>query len=147
MSILLDTNALLRLAQPRHPDHISARETVRLLLEQDESVCVVPQNLYEFWSVATRPVEANGLGMSNTETRRELQSIKHVFKLLRDERGILSGWEDLVFESDSKGKAAHDTRLVAAMHRHGLTELLTFNEADFKRYSRMITIRTPQAVT
>jgi len=32
------------------------------------------------------------------------------------------------------GKAAHDARLVAAMNRHALSHLLTFNVSDFKRY-------------
>jgi len=30
---------------------------------------------------------------------------------------------------------AHDTRLVAAMQRHGLTYLLTFNTGDFSRFT------------
>lgn len=38
-----------------------------------------------------------------------------------------------------KGKNAHDARLVAAMVRHGLTHILTFNAQDFSRY-RGITI-------
>jgi predicted nucleic acid-binding protein len=33
-----------------------------------------------------------------------------------------------------KGKNAHDARLVAAMQRHGLTRLLTFNKPDFMRF-------------
>jgi hypothetical protein len=33
------------------------------------------------------------------------------------------------------GKPAHDARLVAAMERHGLTHLLTFNLVDFQRYA------------
>ena len=32
------------------------------------------------------------------------------------------------------GKGAHDARLVAAMERHGLARILTFNVDDFKRY-------------
>jgi predicted nucleic acid-binding protein len=44
-----------------------------------------------------------------------------------------------------KGKNAHDARLVAAMVRHGLTHILTFNAQDFSRY-RGITIMTPGAL-
>lgn len=43
------------------------------------------------------------------------------------------------------GKTAHDARLVAAMHAHGLTHLLTFNEPDFRRYAGIIVL-TPAGV-
>jgi predicted nucleic acid-binding protein len=32
------------------------------------------------------------------------------------------------------GKPAHDARLIAAMQRHGITVILTFNANDFSRY-------------
>ena len=34
-----------------------------------------------------------------------------------------------------KGKNAHDTRLVAAMQRHRVTTLVTFNTPDFARFT------------
>ncbi|HUY34503.1 MAG TPA: hypothetical protein VMV69_17290 [Pirellulales bacterium] len=37
--------------------------------------------------------------------------------------------------NDVKGKNAHDARLVAAMQRHGLTDLLSFNKPDFTRFT------------
>jgi len=43
------------------------------------------------------------------------------------------------------GKQAHDARLAAAMLRHGLTHLLTFNIEDFKRYPS-INILDPKVV-
>ncbi len=35
---------------------------------------------------------------------------------------------------DVKGKTAHDARPVAAMRRHGLSRLLTFNASHFARF-------------
>jgi predicted nucleic acid-binding protein len=43
------------------------------------------------------------------------------------------------------GKNAHDARLVAAMNVHGVTHLLTFNAADFRRFTT-IQVMTPAAV-
>jgi predicted nucleic acid-binding protein len=40
----------------------------------------------------------------------------------------------LVRQHDVMGKSAHDARLVAAMRRHDLQHLLTFNVTDFQRY-------------
>lgn len=43
-------------------------------------------------------------------------------------------WYDLVTTYKVLGKPAHDARLVAAMHRHRIPKILTFNVADFIRY-------------
>ena len=56
MTILLDTNILTRAAQAHHPSHHVAVEAVAILHGQGEKFCLVPQNLYEFWVVSTRPV-------------------------------------------------------------------------------------------
>ena len=53
------------------------------------------------------------------------------YPLLRDERRVFENWRDLVNVYQVKGKNAHDTRLVAAMRRHGISDLLTFNGVDF----------------
>jgi predicted nucleic acid-binding protein len=145
VSTLLDTNILTCLAHPDHPRHIVARDAVRFLLERAEEVCVVPQNLYEFWVVATRPAAQNGLGMSLDQAQAECSQIKRLFTLFRDERGILGEWERLVAQHAVMGKTGHDARLVAAMHRHGLTHLLTFNAEHFARFPG-ITIATPEDV-
>ncbi len=145
MSTLLDTNILARLAQPDHPKHIPARDAVKLLLTRGEEVCIVPQNLYEFWVVATRPANQNGLGMSLDQAYAECVQIKRLFTLFRDERGILTEWEQLVMRHAVTGKTGHDARLVAAMHRHGLTHLLTFNAEHFARFPG-ITITNPEDV-
>ena len=52
--ILLDTNLLTRLTRTDHPHGLVARRAVHALLRRGERVVIVPQNLYEFWAVATR---------------------------------------------------------------------------------------------
>jgi predicted nucleic acid-binding protein len=64
MSILVDTNILLRRTQPDHPSHPLAVESVAGLLNAGEPVYFTLQNMAEFWSVATRPTANNGLGLS-----------------------------------------------------------------------------------
>ena len=84
MSMLLDTNILTRSAQPGHPMHKDAVDGLDMLRTRGEELCVVPQNLIEFWAVATRPVSANGLGMTTGQTQAELARIKSLFRLLPD---------------------------------------------------------------
>lgn len=106
---------------------------------------VAPQMLYEYWVAGTRPLNANGLGMSAPLAEQSIERILDDFQLLRDERGIFSRWRQLVVDHQILGKPTHDARLVAAMLRHGLTHILTFNLADFEWYSG-IEVVSPEAV-
>ncbi len=108
-------------------------------------LCIVPQIVYEYWAVCTRPVDANGLGMEPSEVDQKVAQVKHLFTLLRDERAIFPEWEKLVSQYQVRGKTTHDTRLVAAMIRHGLKHLLTFDAPGFARYTD-ITAFTPDQV-
>jgi predicted nucleic acid-binding protein len=118
----------------------TAVEAVRLLLSQGEMLCVLPQNLIEFWAVATRPASANGLNLTVAEAIAELTELKTIFTFQPDVSAIFVEWEKLIVKYEVKGKQAHDTRLVAAMVAHGITHLLTFNTADFKRFSEITAI-------
>ena len=146
MRVLLDTNLLTRIANPTHTQTRDlAEKSIDMLRKNGHVACLVPQNLYEFWAVATRPLEANGLGMSVDDARSEVDALLQLFHVFQDERAIFSRWLDLVTGHDTKGKASHDARLVAAMLRHGLTHLLTFNDGDFSRYSDVKAV-TPEGV-
>jgi predicted nucleic acid-binding protein len=135
MDVQLDTNILTRLAQPSHPFHALALAALRNLQAAGHSPCIVPQNLFEFWAVATRPVDDNGLGLTVAEAKAELDRIKSAFVLFVDVPGLPGEWERLVVAHDCKGKASHDARIVAAMNTHGTKQLVTFNAKDFARYT------------
>jgi predicted nucleic acid-binding protein len=144
MSILLDTNILTRLAQHTHRLHATARDAVMALQGVGKTLFIVPQNLYEFWVVATRPVAANGLGLTAAEADAELTSFETLFPLLADTHALLPEWRRLVRAHGVLGKSGHDARLVAALLTHGLTHILTFNVADFARFPG-ITVLDPAA--
>jgi predicted nucleic acid-binding protein len=135
MRILVDTNVLARIAHKNHPHTAIAAAALQRLWAGGHELRIVPQVLYEFWVVATRPVLNNGLGFSAAVADADVSNFKRVFSVLRDERGILDRWQQLAASSAVIGKQAHDTRLVAAMLRHDLTHLLTFNADDFRRYT------------
>jgi predicted nucleic acid-binding protein len=147
MQILIDTNILLRIAEPDHKQHSVANLAVHLLREGKHELCLVPQNHYEFWVVITRPTLSNGLGYSIEEAELELKELSApLFRILRDERAIYNNWRYLVNKYSVQGKNAHDARLVAAMMRHGVKHLLTFNAADFSRFDEIEVITPEQAV-
>lgn len=133
--MLIDTSTLLRTLQPSHPQRETARAAIKVLTARGRDLHIVPQNLVELWVVATRPVAQNGLGLSTAEAATELMRLKSMFPLLPDTPAIYPVWERLVIQYRVSGKPAHDARLVAAMHVHGLTTILTFDRTGFSRYA------------
>jgi predicted nucleic acid-binding protein len=103
------------------------------------------QSLYEFWVVATRPREQNGLGLSAVEAQARLDEFQKLFTLKTDRPEIYAEWKQLVTQHSVMGKPAHDARIAAAMKVHGITHLLTFNVGDFKRFQQ-ITVVSPTEV-
>ena len=148
--ILLDTNLLARLtSKTTHPHGAVARSAVHNLLAHRERLIIVPQNLYEFWVVATRragppPVGQNGLGMTVEQASLWLGFFQRRFALLPDRADLTVRWHDLVKTREIRGFRAHDARLVAAMQSYGITRLLTFNGADFADLS--VTVVNPATV-
>lgn len=133
--MLLDISTLLRTLQPAHPQRETARAAVKALIARGRELHIVPQNLVELWVVATRSVAQNGLGLSTTEAAAELVHLRSMFPLLPDPPAIYPVCENLIIQYRVVGKPAHDARLVAAMHVHGLTTILSFDRTGFSRYA------------
>lgn len=139
---LLDTNIILRTVQPQAPTHTPAVEAIVSILNQGDNIFITSQILIEFWAVATRPVEANGLGWSPAVVEIEIQQLQDQFPLLEDSPAVFLNWLQLVKQHVVQGKKVHDARLVAVMQTYGVTHLLTFNGDDFQRYPD-ITVISP----
>ncbi|HEX6985237.1 MAG TPA: PIN domain-containing protein [Planctomycetaceae bacterium] len=146
MLVLVDSNVLLRAANSEALDFLPAVSALSRLREKGHQPALVPQCCYEYYVVATRPVERNGLGLEPEQAASDIADHLKLFRLLRDERAVFDAWKALVAEYVVRGKAAHDARLVAAMRRHRVGRLLTFNVADFSRYAGEITILDPRDV-
>jgi len=145
MRVLIDTNILLRSAQPNHPLCAQATSAVARLLRQKDSVFYCPQNIAEFWNVATRPVDRNGLGFSHEEVLREVASIEASLTLLPDLPAIYTAWKRIVRDYRVQGVSVYDARLVAVMSVYAVEHILSFNSADFKRYD-LITSLHPSSL-
>ena len=143
--VLLDTNVLLRLSDGASAEQSVAEHAVSRLRLRGDHPCITAQNIIEFWAVATRPLDANGLGWSTQRAAMEVTQLLDTFPLLVDGSDILTHWLTLVMVHDIKGKKVHDARLVAVMQTHGVTHLLTFNTDDFTGYPH-ITLLHPKDI-
>ncbi|MBO1056258.1 MAG: PIN domain-containing protein [Dolichospermum sp. JUN01] len=140
MKYLVDTNILLRLVQKNSPMHLDTQRAILTLKKQGNFLCIIPQNIIEFWAVATRPLDKNGLGLSITQAEEESEKLKNIFILELDTPQIFTEWESVVIKYQVMGKQVHDARLAAAMVAHNITHLLTFNIDDFKRFSDIVVV-------
>ena len=131
--IRLDTNLLTRMTRSHGPQSGVARAAIQTLRGRGELLMIVPQNLYEFWPVATRPPGApaagsNGLGMNSERAGHWLRFFRRRFTLLPDRDELSALWQALVEVQGVTGFRGHDARLVAAMQSYGIDRLLTFNQ-------------------
>lgn len=102
-----------------------------MIIRQGGECLITSQILIEFWVVATRPKDVNGLGWTTQKTQHEINQILSQFFLLEESPDIFSLWFQLVTTYNIKGKRTHYIRLLAVMKASNITHLLTFNPDDF----------------
>ena len=140
--ILLDTNILTTAKQPERPQYNQVTNQVLQYIQQKEELIICPQNLYEFYVVATRPLAQNGFGFSSDYAMNELQDLQNTYSFLNDPPDLFIHWQGIIQQYNTAGKKAHDAKLVAFMNGHGIKQIYTLNAEDFNRYSDIITVLT-----
>ena len=145
MTVLADTNVLLRSLYPEHPQYSAAENALAALRLRGDSLCMAPQNLIEFWAVATRSRADNGLGMSTARVLAEIATLRRFFRLLPSTPEVLEAWQSIVADLGILGKQTHDAHLAAIMRVNSVTSILTFNTNHFRRFPGM-TVLDPAKV-
>ena len=138
--ILLDTNILTASKQPGHPDYGRVTARLQQFMIDGEELAICPQNLYEFYTAATRPIASRGLGFTKQQALAEMENLKTTYTLIDDPTNLYSDWEKIITQYDVSGKQAHDARLVAFMQGVAIDTFYTNNVQDFNRYTDIITV-------
>ncbi len=134
MRIVLDTNIIVHNANAADVLHQQVAERLRALVSAGAELCIAAQSVFEFWVVATRPVDVNGLGLAPADARRMVDAILESYSLVPDPAELVLRWLDLCEQHRVCGRQAHDARLAAWMLSHNLRQLLTLNSTDFVRF-------------
>jgi predicted nucleic acid-binding protein len=137
MTVLVDTNILVATANAQDVLHSLAIQAAVVLLRSGRRLVIARQSIYEFWVVATRPLGRNGMGQTTSEAANQIEKLESYFRVLAEPDGLYAAWKKLVNDLRVSGKPAHDARLAALMLTSGISEILTFNSADFLRYKRI----------
>jgi len=142
---LVDTNVAARWLQPRDPQYALCRAAVRTLRTRGDAVYVTAQVAVEYWALATRPVAANGLGMTPAHVAPRVRLLLRNIPLLAETEAVFTEWQQLVEGYGILGRQVYDARIAAVMLAHGVTHLLTMNPTHFRRFNG-ITVVEPQHV-
>jgi predicted nucleic acid-binding protein len=132
--VALDTNVVLRLVHAAAPEHAACRQAVLSLAGQGCRIVVPTQVLVEFWVVATRPTNVNGLGWSPGAARAKIDQLMTLIQVLPEPPDVFRTWLDTVTTLGVSGKRAHDARIAATLRTNGVHDILTLNDADFSSF-------------
>jgi predicted nucleic acid-binding protein len=138
LSVLVDTNVLLRRIERGHPHHRDAVAGTSRVIDSGEPVYVAAQIVAEFWATATRTPAQNGLGLDSAAAAAAVDRIEQAFVMLPDDPKVYDYWKRLVIIHQVVGNRVYDARLAAVMLVHGIGRILTFNGTDFVRFGVLV---------
>ena len=138
--LFLDTNVLLTATDSSRPEH---RGAVRLFNEaggRGLHLAVSGQVFREYLVVATRPLDANGLGMNVGDAIANVDEFLRRTHSYDENEEVARRLRQLALTYDVHGKRLHDANIVATMAAHGIRTLVTQNVADFAPFDEIETM-------
>lgn len=146
MPVLVDSNILLRMADRSSSQHAICVAAIRELARRGHELAICAQVVIEFWSVATRPLNVNGLGLSAAEADTQLDDLLDLLLVLPEPADMARRWRDFGRRYSVIGKTSHDARLAALANAHGVSDILTINVGDFRRFAELDVISPADVV-
>lgn len=137
--MVLDTNVLLAATDRSHESH---GEALALLNHEARRLALTPQIVREYLAVATRPVEANGLGMPGSDAAANMEQFLEDIELLPENIATSRSVMGLVDQNIAIGTQVHDANVVAVALAHGARAIVTGNTRHFVRFADSITIES-----
>jgi predicted nucleic acid-binding protein len=139
--VVLDTNVLLTATDAGRAEYAKAREALDEWPARGTTLYTSGQILREYLSVATRPEERNGLGLSQQDSVANARALCGRLRLLDENEKVNARLLALLDDIGCGGKQVHDANIVATMLVHGVDTIVTGNVEDFTRFERLITVR------
>ena len=135
--MFVDTNVLVNARFLEAPDHDKARAALGIAFQQPEPLRISRQVLREYLAVVTRP-QTWSVAIGQQEALNDVERLVSLFDLLEDGPAVTDRLVSLCREVQVGGRQIHDANIVATMLAHRERRLLTFNQADFRRYGDRI---------
>ena len=130
--IFIDTNILLTASDSSRDDYSGARKIFSSISSSGCHPVSSGQVLREYLVVATRPKNANGLGLSPGDAVHNIKEFEKRLTVYDERKSTADLLQHLIVKHQLNGKRIHDANIVATMKTHGISFLLTQNTADFE---------------
>ena len=135
--MFIDTNVLVNSRMLEAPGHRVARSRLERAFQDPEPVRISRQVIREYLAVVTRP-QAWPIAITRENALDDVNTMLSNFEILEDGPRVTQTLITLCHEVSVGGRQIHDANIVATMLAHGEHRLLTFNIADFRRYTDRI---------
>ncbi|MFT4009102.1 MAG: PIN domain-containing protein [Nocardioidaceae bacterium] len=137
--MVVDTNVLLAATDRSRAAHAAA---TAFLNDDERRLALTPQVVREYLAVATRPVEANGLGLAGAGAVANVRQLLDDMDLLSEGAVTTGGLMDLIGDHAVAGKQVHDANVVAVALAHRASAIVTDNVRHFARFDQLIAIES-----
>lgn len=137
---VVDTDVLLAATDEAREDHAAAVAVLDLWPSSGVSLYTSGQILREYLAVATRPVDANGLGLERADAVANVRVLRGRMRLLSEDARVADRLLDVLEGTECSGKQVHDASVVAAMLVHGIDAVVTRNVGDFARFGEQVRV-------
>lgn len=132
--LFCDTNVLLSAVDRRRPLHSRAVRVLNEVPNHGVELCVSGQVLRECLVASTRPVEANGLGLTLAAAVGNNQAFAERATVLEETRGVAKRLPGVAEAAGCSGKAIQDANIAATMLEHRVGRVVTANPQDLMRF-------------
>jgi predicted nucleic acid-binding protein len=140
---VLDTNVLLTATDSGRRDHARAVAALDDWPARGTVLYTSGQILREYLAVATRPVDLNGLGLSQHDALENVRALGERMQHMEETKKVHDRLLAILDKVPCTGRQVHDANVVATMSVHGVRTLVTYNIDDFARFADSIRTVVP----
>lgn len=144
--LFLDTNVLVAATDESRPFHAAAQALIARGRSVGLQGATSGQVIREYLVVATRPMSANGLGLSPADALGNIEKMTRHLQFCDEPESVSIRLRRLVSAGDIAGKAIHDANIVATIAEQGIRLLATENPEDFAGYPEIGMVRLSEVV-
>ncbi len=138
----VDTNVLVYSSQKQSAFHARATATLDQARQQRQELWISRQILREYLATVTRP-QRDVPPLAVADALTDVDRFERDYNIAEDGPEVFSELCHLLARIPVGGKQVHDANIAATMLAHGITRLLTFNDADFRRFGTLIEVVVP----
>ena len=142
--LFLDTNILLTATDESRQHHQFARHVITAHQRSGFHLGISGQIIREYLVVATRSPEANGLGLDLADALNNAEAFSQRLVFFEETEAVSNRLNLLIKNYRLIGTRIHDANVVATMSTHGLSKLITENQADFSVFSEVGILGLPE---